>query len=150
MGLKELPTREFQRCVTTAFKTLGRGLQRSATNSPPAISVPAHVASPRQKMLRWRFAYFREPSLRFRHGDSFRLSLHRSLEVGNASLLDGNLPTSEQARSAGPPRCARISGWAHCSSDKTNGGSGSDGAAVACAANDRDRGRCAEAHCLRV
>ena len=27
--------------MTTAFKTLGRGLQRSATNSLPAISVPA-------------------------------------------------------------------------------------------------------------
>ena len=52
--------------------------------------------------------------------DSFRLSLHGSLESGNASLLDGNLPTSEQHDvPAGPPRCARISGWAHCSSDKT-------------------------------
>ena len=65
MGLKGLPTREFQRCVTTAFKTSGHGLQRLATNSPHVISVPAHVGSPRQKMLQWRFAFFREPSLRF-------------------------------------------------------------------------------------
>jgi hypothetical protein len=60
-----LPTREFQRCVTTAFKTLGHGLQRSATNSLQVISVPAHVGSPLQKMLQWRCAFFLEPSLRF-------------------------------------------------------------------------------------
>jgi hypothetical protein len=42
-----------------------RVLQRSATNSPHMTLVPAHVGSPRRKMLQWRFAFFREPSLRF-------------------------------------------------------------------------------------
>ena len=36
------------------------------TSSPHVISVPAHVGSPRQKTMQWRFAFFREPSLRFR------------------------------------------------------------------------------------
>jgi hypothetical protein len=66
MGLKGLPTREFQRCVTTAFKASGRGLQRLATNSPHVTSVLAHAGSLRRKMLEWRFAFFRELSLRFR------------------------------------------------------------------------------------
>ena len=35
------------------------------TNSPPETSVPPHVASLRQKMPEWRFAFFREPSLHF-------------------------------------------------------------------------------------
>jgi hypothetical protein len=65
MGLKRLPTREFQRCVTTAFKTLGLGLQRSTTNSLQVISVPAHVGSPPQKMPQSRCVFFRELSLRF-------------------------------------------------------------------------------------
>jgi hypothetical protein len=69
LGL-EASNREFPQCVTTAFKTSGRGLQRSATNSPHETSVPAHVGSLRRKMLQWWFAFFREPSLRFPAGDS--------------------------------------------------------------------------------
>jgi hypothetical protein len=65
MGLKGLPTREFQRCVTTAFKASGRGLQRLATNSPRVPLVLAHAGSLRRKTLEWRFASFREPNLRF-------------------------------------------------------------------------------------
>ena len=56
--------REFLRCVTTAFKMSGRDLRRLATNSPHETSVLPHVASLRQKMLEWRFAFFREPNLR--------------------------------------------------------------------------------------
>src|SRR5215475_10273568 len=49
--------REFPQCVTTAFKTSGRGLRRSATNSPHVTSVPVHAGSLRRKMLKWRFAF---------------------------------------------------------------------------------------------
>jgi hypothetical protein len=64
-GAEGLPTGEFQLCVTTAFKTSGHGLQGSATNSPPVTLVLEHEGSPHRKMLAWRFAFFREPSLRF-------------------------------------------------------------------------------------
>jgi hypothetical protein len=57
--------REFPQCVTTAFKTSGRGLQGLATNSPHVTLVLAHADSPLRKMLEWRCAFFREPSLRF-------------------------------------------------------------------------------------
>ena len=42
----------------------GRGLRRLATNSPHVNLVPAPVGSLRRKMFEWRFAFFREPSLR--------------------------------------------------------------------------------------
>ena len=51
--------------LTTASETSGRGLRRLATNSPRVTSVLAHAGSLRRKMLKWRFAFFREPSLRF-------------------------------------------------------------------------------------
>ena len=35
-----------ERCVTTALKGSGRGLQKLATNSPHVTSVPAHVGLP--------------------------------------------------------------------------------------------------------
>jgi hypothetical protein len=37
-------------------------LRRSATNSPHVTSVLARAGSPRRKMPKWRFAFFREPS----------------------------------------------------------------------------------------
>src|SRR6266851_1824711 len=60
-----LPIRSFHQCVTTAFKTSGRGLRRLATNSPHVTSVLARAGSLRRKMLESRFAYFLEPSSRF-------------------------------------------------------------------------------------
>ena len=48
--------------MTTALKVSGRALQRLATNSPHMTLVPAPTASLRRKMLKRRFAFFREPS----------------------------------------------------------------------------------------
>ena len=52
--------------MTTASKTSGHDLRRLATNSPHETSEPSHAASLRRKILEWLFAFFREPSLRFR------------------------------------------------------------------------------------
>ena len=54
-----------QKCATTAFKPSGRGLRRLATNSLHETSALAHAGSLQRKMLKWRFAFFQEPSLRF-------------------------------------------------------------------------------------